>query len=250
MSSTTVCATVDVEDFYEGMAVLGAPVARTEGADRAADGLLSLLALRDAQPSAPKLTLFVVGSYAPAMAKALQAFAAAGHEIASHGPDHGRLPGAGLVAWLRRGRDMLEQLLEVPVRGFRSPRFDIPEGGLARYRDALADAGYAYVSDDSRLGGGSPVGELPVLSWRGVRVGGGSYQRFLPGPVVTSALERSEGPAVVYYHSYDFDGSLPPLRAVRTVALAKQLVARGRIGGEFRAITARYGSRRCIDAAG
>ncbi len=67
------------------------------------------------------------------------------------------------------------------VTGFRSPRFDLPpHGDLARYRDELAEAGYEYVSDARHLGAGSPVREAPVMSWRGVRLGGGSYQRLLP----------------------------------------------------------------------
>ena len=243
-----VCATVDVEDFYEGMAVLGAPVA--EARRRPGDGLTSLLGELVAASSKPKITLFVVGGYAARLREPLSAFAAAGHEIASHGADHGRLPATGLVDWLRRGRDVLEQVLQVPVRGFRSPRFDVPDAGLPAYRAALAEAGYSYVSDASRLGPDSPVVELPVLAWRGVRVGGGSYQRFLPGALVASAVARSEHPAVVYYHSYDFDGSLPGFGAVRSTALAKQLVARGRIRGEFRRLTARFGSRTCSDVAG
>ncbi|HLX88528.1 MAG TPA: DUF3473 domain-containing protein [Acidimicrobiales bacterium] len=241
----TVCATVDVEDFYEGMAVLGSPVA--EARRRRGDGLASLLGELTDEASAPKVTLFVVGRYADQLRGPLADFAAAGHEIASHGPDHGRLPPSGLVDWLRRGRDMLEQVLQAPVRGFRSPRFDVPDAGLASYRAALAEAGYTYVSDSSFLGVASPVAELPVLTWRGVRVGGGSYQRFLPGALVAGAVHRSAQPAVVYYHSYDFDGSLPGLGAVRSAALARQLVARGRIRAEFRRITARFGSRTCAD---
>lgn len=244
-TTATVCATVDVEDFYEGMAVLGSPVAPAHR--RQGDGLASLLDELTGAATSPKVTLFVVGGYASGLGAALQAFARAGHEIASHGPDHGRLPDTGLVDWLRRGRDMLEQLVQAPVRGFRSPRFDVPDVGLAAYRAALAEAGYHYVSDVSVLGESSPVAELPVLAWGKVRIGGGSYQRFLPPAVVASAVARSSGPAVVYYHSYDFDGSLPGLGAVRSGALARQLVARGRIRNEFQRLTARFGSRTCLD---
>ena len=140
------------------------------------------------------MTLFVVGHYAAEIRSTLAEFAAAGHEIASHGPDHGRLPVEGIASWLRQGREMLEDLLGVPVTGFRSPRFDLPEGiGLARYREHLAEAGYAYVSDASCLGPASALHELPVLSWRGVHVGGGSYQRLLPMAAVTQAVDAPYG---------------------------------------------------------
>ncbi len=242
--SPTICATIDVEDFYEGMAVLGSPVKQL----RSGDGLLSLVEELERQPSHPRVTLFVVGSYAERVRTGLSACTQAGHEIASHGPDHGRLPASGLVDWLRRGREMLEQLLQTPVRGFRSPRFDVPQAGLAAYRQALAEAGYQYVSDTNQLGDDSPLRELPVLQWHGLRLGGGSYQRFLPGLLVDRALQRSCSPAVVYYHSYDFDGSLPAMTAIRSLSLAKQLVARSRIRAEFKSLTARYGSRTCADA--
>ena len=140
------------------------------------------------------MTLFVVGHYAARIRSTLAEFAAAGHEIASHGPDHGRLPAEGIVNWLRQGREMLEDLLGIPVTGFRSPRFDVPAGiGLERYREHLAEAGYDYVSDASYLGPASALRELPVLSWRGVHVGGGSYQRLLPTVAVTRAVARHRG---------------------------------------------------------
>jgi peptidoglycan/xylan/chitin deacetylase (PgdA/CDA1 family) len=242
-----VCVTVDVEDFYDGMAVLGHDVARPPGPLR---GLGSLLQRLEAQPGEPKVTLFVVANYAPAVLGELAAFAAAGHEIASHGPDHGRMPRGGATDWLRKGRETLEDLLGVAVHGFRSPRFDIPEdGSLPRYRDELAAAGFLYVSDTSRLGAPSPVREVPVLSWRGIRVGGGSYQRLLPFAAVAAAAHRSPGPAVLYYHSYDFDGTLPGLGAVRSPMLARQLLGRGRIAPLVWRLTERFGSETCAHVA-
>jgi peptidoglycan/xylan/chitin deacetylase (PgdA/CDA1 family) len=238
--------TVDVEDFYDGMAALGHTVARRAEAPK---GLVSLLDRLEAQPTKPKVTLFVVGNYAPAVRDDLAAFAAAGHEIASHGPDHGRLPSGGLVEWLRRGRQLLEDLLGVPVHGFRSPRFDVPaDSGLVRYRDELAEAGYRYVSDASRLGPRSPVHEIPVLSWRGLRIGGGSYQRLLPFSAGAAATQGTQQPAVLYYHSYDFDGTLPGLDAVRSPMLARQVLGRGRIAPIAWRLTERFGSETCDHA--
>jgi peptidoglycan/xylan/chitin deacetylase (PgdA/CDA1 family) len=242
-----VCVTVDVEDFYDGMAVLGHDVARPTGPR---PGLTSLLERLDAQRTKPKITLFVVGNHAHAVRDDLAAFAAAGHEVASHGPDHGRLPPDDLVAWLRRGREMLEDLLGISVTGFRSPRFDVPATrGLARYRHDLASAGFEYVSDTSRLGAQSPVREMPVLSWRGVRLGGGSYQRLLPFSAVAAATGGGSGPAVLYYHSYDFDGTLPGLGALRSPMLARQLLGRGRIAPIVWRLTERFGSETCAHAS-
>ena len=242
--TSSVCLTVDVEDFYEGMAVLGAPVERP-GADDG-QGLARLGEFLSSCESRPRITLFVVGGYAPTVASVLRDMVDAGHEVASHGPDHGRLPPAGdLPVWLRRGKEAIEDLLGVRVAGFRSPRFDLPAGGLARYRDALAAAGFDYVSDTHVLGAGSPVREVPVLTWRRVPVGGGSYQRLLPAHVVAGAVERATAPAVLYYHSYDFDGTLPGLQAARSLAVAKQLIGRERAARVFRYVAGRFGSESC-----
>jgi peptidoglycan/xylan/chitin deacetylase (PgdA/CDA1 family) len=242
-----VCLSVDVEDWYDGMEVLGEPMPRPAGAGSGLGGLATALA---ADQRSPRVTLFVVGNYAERVADALAGLAADGHEIASHGPDHGRLPEdrGALVDWLRTGRSVLEDRFQVPVRGFRSPRFDRPASmGLDAFRDAVAEAGFDYVSDTHRLGAASPVSELPVLSFHGFPLGGGSYQRLLPVPVVTNAIGRAEAPTVLYYHSYDFGATLPGLREIRSLAAAKQLLARGRVSRAFSAILSRYGSKACVD---
>ncbi len=240
-----VCLTVDVEDWYDGMAVLGESFARPPGARSGLSDLSGLLASTEGEAA---VTRFVVGDYAATVRSELDDLAARGHEVASHGPDHGRLPDdpAALAEWLRRGREMIEDVVQRPVRGFRSPRFDIPPPvGLDHYRELLAEAGFAYVSDTSRLGPGSPVRELPVLTTYGIPIGGGSYQRLLPAGALSAAVRSAQGPAVLYYHSYDFGATLPNPRSIRSLAAAKQLVGRGRIAGMFSRILSRYGSEAC-----
>ncbi len=243
--TSRVCMTVDVEDWYDGMAVLGVPVSRPHDA---ASGLGGLAERLEAAPEGTAVTLFTVGSYAEQVHDELATLVARGHEVASHGPDHGRLPDdpADLLEWLRRGRTMLEDLVQVAVRGFRSPRFDVPAGlGLARYRELLAEAGYEYVSDTSTLGATSPLRELPVLTRHRLPIGGGSYQRMLPASFTSAALRSASGPAVLYYHSYDFGATLPSTGTVRSVAVAKQLVGRTRVAKVFSRILGRYGSEAC-----
>jgi peptidoglycan/xylan/chitin deacetylase (PgdA/CDA1 family) len=243
--TTEVCLTVDVEDWYDGMAVLGEALPRPPGAR---SGLTALCDLLGSVNGTPAVTLFVVGNYAASVRPELEGLLAHGHEIASHGPDHGRMPEDrdALVEWLRTGREMIEEVVQRPVQGFRSPRFDIPEGvGLGGYREVLAEAGFHYVSDTSRLGRESPVREIPVLTTHGFPIGGGSYQRLLPTGAVDAALRSADSPAVLYYHSYDFGATLPSTRSIRSLAVARQLVGRGRIAGMFSRILNRYGSRAC-----
>jgi peptidoglycan/xylan/chitin deacetylase (PgdA/CDA1 family) len=240
-----VCLTIDVEDWYDGMEVLGEPVSRPRAPRSGLTGLAAILASAGAGSA---VTLFVVGNYAATVRSELEELVARGHEIGSHGPDHGHLPAdpAALLEWLRRGRQVIEDVVQQPVRGFRSPRFDIPSGlGLARYRELLCEAGFSYVSDTSRLGEGAPLGELPVLTTRGFPIGGGSYQRLLPSGALTAAVRANPDPAVLYYHSYDFGATLPSTRSIRSVAVAKQLVGRGRVAGMFSRILEQYGSEAC-----
>jgi peptidoglycan/xylan/chitin deacetylase (PgdA/CDA1 family) len=241
--TTDVRLTVDVEDWYDGMAVLGEARPRPAEPASGLTGLTSLLRDREAT-----LTLFVVGNYAPSVRSELAHLVSRGHEIASHGPDHGHMPDepGHLSDWLRRGREVIEDLVQVPVRGFRSPRFDVPEPiGLARYRELLAEAGFDYVSDTHRLGETTPITELPVFTRGRFPVGGGSYQRLLPTSAVTSFLEAADGPVVLYYHSYDFGATLPSAASIRSLAVAKQLIGRSRIANMFTSILNRYGSRAC-----
>jgi len=242
--TTKVCMTVDVEDFYDGMAELGKAITRPA---EARSGLAGLSSLLEANGEAV-VTLFVVGNYADRVQSDLAELIAGGHEVGCHGPDHGHLSEdpKKLVHWLRTGREMIEDRFQRPVPGFRSPRFDVPRSlGLAGYRDALAEAGFDYVSDRSVLGPGSPVREFPVLTRHGIPFGGGSYQRMLPAAAVDAVVGTSPEPVVLYYHSYDFGATLPAMTSIRSIALAKQLVGRDRVAGLCSRLLQRYGSEAC-----
>jgi peptidoglycan/xylan/chitin deacetylase (PgdA/CDA1 family) len=246
MRSVPPCLTIDVEDFSEGMHTLGHDVAAPATREPGLRAVRRMLEHRTAH-----ITLFVVGRHAAAAGDDLRSLAAAGHEIASHGPDHGRLPGdrRALAEWLRRGREMVEDVVGGPVRGFRSPRFDVPDGMEVReFRDLIADAGFSYVSDTSSSGSAGPIAELPIaLRWH-VPFGGGSYQRLMPRKVVASLTRGAEAPTVLYYHSYDFGKELPQLRTARSPMVASQLAGRTRIASTFEYLLDELGSQTCTEA--
>jgi hypothetical protein len=52
---------------------------------------------------------------------------------------------------------------------------------------------------------------------------------------------------VLYYHSYDFGATLPATSSIRSMAVAKQLLGRGRVAGVFSQLLGRYGSKACAD---
>jgi hypothetical protein len=246
--STPPCFTIDVEDWYEGMHALGHDLVPPPSSEPGLGALARLLEGRTA-----RVTLFVVGRHAAAAKHDLRALAAAGHEIASHGPDHGRLPAGGraLDDWLRRGREMIEDVVEAPVVGFRSPRFDVPADlSLAQFRAAIAGAGFSYVSDTSvsEPGSGAPIAELPVARFGRFPFGGGSYQRLLPRLATLALTRRHRGLGVLYYHSYDFGRELPGLGVARSPAVAAQILGRHRIATVFAFLVDRLGSRTCTEA--
>ncbi len=78
----------------------------------------------------------------------------AGHEIASHSSSHRSLKGlseAELQVEIRDSRHRLQDLLGVPIDGFRAPQFSLDPALL----ETVADAGYRY---DSSLFSNSPAG--------------------------------------------------------------------------------------------
>ena len=91
-----------------------------------------------------RVTLFCVGRDAEEHAAPLRAYAAAGHEIASHTWSHpirfARLPAARHRSELADSKRVLEAVSGTPVVGFRAPNFDMHERLVPR----LVAAGYRY----------------------------------------------------------------------------------------------------------
>src|SRR5438132_8264963 len=101
--------TIDVEDY--------APAGEPLRAPRVTERLLEFLATRSI-----RATFFVVGELGEQVPHLVRAIAAGGHEVGLHGWQHrplGEVEPAVLDADLRRGRDVLEQLAQQSVVGFR-----------------------------------------------------------------------------------------------------------------------------------
>ena len=95
-----------------------------------------------------KATFFVLGwiaRYSPALVKRI---AALGHEIASHGYAHQRVPTQSRSAFrndVRQSKQLLEDLTGVVVKGYRAPSYSINPDSLWAF-DELVEAGYRYDS--------------------------------------------------------------------------------------------------------
>ncbi len=236
--------TVDVEEHFQVSAFEGSvPREDWDGLESRVAGnverLLVLLAEHDARG-----TFFVLGWIAERHPGIVRDIAAAGHEVASHGCDHRRVTDQSRDQFresARRSKGVLEDLVGMPVLGFRAPSFSIVKGREWAL-DVLIEEGYRYDSSlfpVRRRGYGYATGqrdpywierpagrlyEVPPATLRRVGVNlpaaGGAYFRIFPYGLVGAAFrqaERRDVPATFYVHPWEIDPDQPRL-AVPTSA--------------------------------
>ncbi|MGQ0715410.1 MAG: XrtA system polysaccharide deacetylase [Gemmatimonadaceae bacterium] len=197
------------------------------------DRLLDLLARHRATA-----TFFTLGWIAEQHPRIVRRIAAAGHELASHGWWHRRIPELSAAQYreeVRSSKDLLEQLTGSAVIGYRAPSFSILPG-FEWALDVLIEEGYRYDSSlfpIRRPGYGypsaprhphvitRPVGsiiELPLATgaWLGrhIPAAGGGYLRHFPLWVIQNAVrehERAGQSAMLYIHPWEIDPEQPRL---------------------------------------
>lgn len=173
-------------------------------------------------------TVFVVGELARSHPALIRDVAARGHEIGLHGLRHVTLAEVGpgqLERELREGRELLEQVAQVPVAGFRAPIFSLtPRTAWAR--DEILAAGFSYSSSvvpahnplhgwpgaprtPFRWGNGLVELPCPVAGAGRLTIPflGGIYLRYVPA-ALTARLLRGLAPQALpwsYVHPYDLD---------------------------------------------
>ncbi len=231
--------TVDVEEYYQVSALepyvprsaWGRFESRVVGS---VELLLELLAGHDARG-----TFFILGVVAETHPALVKRIVAEGHEVASHGWDHGRVSRQTpeeFRASVRRTKRLLEDLAGSEVLGFRAPSFSIVPG-CEWAIDTLIEEGYRYDSSlfpVRRNGYGYPGGqrdphwlerpsgrlmEVPPATLRrwglNFPAAGGAYFRLLPYALVKAALTDSEArgvPATFYIHPWEIDPDQPRLK--------------------------------------
>lgn len=195
--------------------------------------LLEMLAASGARGTF--FTLGWVAKHHPAMVREI---AAGGHEVASHGWGHERVPTLTPEQFrvsVRDSKAALEDLSGAPVVGYRAPSFSITRG-LEWALEILVEEGYRY---DSSLfpirrpgygfAGGArhpyrlrtAAGLLDELPPATIQVGpavlpagGGAYLRLLPFELVRSGFTSAEKlglPATFYIHPWELDPAQPRL---------------------------------------
>jgi len=182
-------------------------------------------------------TFFVLGWVAERFPSLVRLIAQTGHEVASHGYHHRLLytqtPGQ-FREDVRSAKGILEDVIGMPVRGFRAPSYSIVASSLWAL-DVLIEEGYAYDTSifpihHDRYGirdarrhvhvlqrASGAIVEMPASTVRlaGVNfpIAGGGYFRLLPyrwtewGIQRVNRLERQ--PVVFYIHPWEVDPEQP-----------------------------------------
>jgi len=226
---------VDVEDYFQVSAF--APYIRRDAWDRQPQRLEHNLhqVLEIFAEHRVTATFFWLGWAAERFPALVQAVAAAGHEVASHGWSHVRVheqTPAEFRADVSRTKAVLEDLAGTPVLGYRAASFSI-DGRNLWALDELRDAGYTYSSSINPIShdhygmreaprfpfrpGSGRLAEIPITTVEvsGLRLpcGGGGYFRLMPYAwsrwAIRQVSEREGQRAVFYFHPWEIDPAQP-----------------------------------------
>jgi len=233
--------TIDVEDYFH-VAALSSAISRSSWESRefrvsaSTERLLAMLGERGITG-----TFFVLGWVAERVPELVRRIAAAGHEIACHGYSHQLIYTQSQETFrdeTRHAKQLLEDLIGEPVRGYRAASFSItPKSRWAL--DTLIDLGFEYDSSifpvrHDRYGmpgaarspgtvespSGRKIVEFPMSTalFGGipVPVSGGGYFRLLPYRFVRAGLrrinERDGMPFTFYLHPWEIDPQQPRMK--------------------------------------
>lgn len=233
--------TIDVEDYFH-VAALSSAISRSSWETRefrvsaSTERLLALLGERGITG-----TFFVLGWVAERVPQLVRRIAAAGHEVACHGYSHQLIYMQSQETFrdeTRHAKQLLEDLIGEPVRGYRAASFSItPKSRWAL--DTLLDIGFEYDSSifpvrHDRYGmpgaarspgtvespSGRRIVEFPMSTalFGGipVPVSGGGYFRLLPYRFVRAGLrrinERDGVPFTFYLHPWEVDPQQPRMK--------------------------------------
>lgn len=227
----------DVEDWFHSHNLLpGLDRERWDEYDlRVVESTRRILDLLDDHET--RATFFVLGHVADRAPELVEEIDTRGHEVASHGYGHELLyeqSRAEVEADVGRSLDLLEPLVDQPIRGYRAPSFTITEWAL----EILADLGIEYdsshfaapvhdrygsidVADDATFTttrNGLAEVQMPLLDAFGVQVpwAGGGYFRFIPYAVYRRGVERiaRSRDFVFYLHPWELDPGQPRVSGV------------------------------------
>lgn len=225
--SRQVAITIDVEDWPQSSWDRTLPIT-----SRAADNTLRMLDFFGQHQT--RVTFFVLGKFARTFPDVVRRMEREGHEVACHGDGHEEVFKQSRQQFaedVRGAQGVLQDLVGHSVQGYRAPDFSILPAQFWAF-EVLAELGFTYDSSMFPIAGGRygvpgwpllptrlnlpsgrPLVEFPIsiiqLFGRNWPLGGGGYQRLLPGFVFRALSGRvmQSRPFVLYGHPYEFDAS-------------------------------------------
>ena len=239
-ASATNAMTVDVEDYFQVSAFERVVDRRDwQGFEsRVERNTHKILDLFDV--SKLKATFFVLGWVAEREPNLIREIAARGHEVACHGFAHQlvyRQERATFAAETARSKQILEDIVQAPVTGYRAASYSITKSSLWAL-DIIADLGFKYDSSifpvhhdrygipgapdrihRIALANSSELIEFPLSSYdfmgNNIPVAGGGYFRFYPYSLTRWFLNRLSAtgrPFVFYVHPWEVDPEQPRIK--------------------------------------
>jgi polysaccharide deacetylase family protein (PEP-CTERM system associated) len=227
---------VDVEDWFQ-VGAFESVIERDDWnslADRVERNVHAILDMFD--EAQVKATFFALGWVAQRHGGLMREIVVRGHELASHGWDHGRVFRMERKAFgedIARARKVLEDAAGVHVLGYRAPSFSIDRRTPWAFME-LAEQGYAYsssvapVSHDHYGWREAPRFAFRPLPWSGLiempvttaifagkrlAAGGGGFFRVIPYGFTRWAIRqvnrRESRPAIFYFHPWEIDPGQP-----------------------------------------
>jgi polysaccharide deacetylase family protein (PEP-CTERM system associated) len=256
---------IDVEDWFHAANLAGViPRGAWDTCElRVERNTMRMLEILDA--SNARATFFVLGWVAERSAKLVRTIAEAGHEVACHGHGHQlvySLQPSEFRADVSRAKQYLEDLIGMPVRGYRAPSFSITDWAIP----ILQELGFDYDSSvvptiaHDRYGklpgmhAGRPVALLRdgfhevcisclPLGKRGIPWGGGGYFRLAPYALWVQgvrAILRSGRPYVFYIHPWEIDAGQPRISGMKATEAFRHRVNLGRCEQRFTALAGAF----------
>lgn len=233
--------TVDVEDYFHVSAFAKSINYKDWDAHplRVEKNTQRLLDLFD--ESQVKATFFVLGWVAERNKSLINEIAVRGHEVASHGYSHQLIYNQTPEIFREetiRSKSLLEDIIQVPVRGYRAASYSITERSLWAL-DILAEAGFEYDSsifpirhDRYGIPGATeiphvlktprghslvefPLSTAKIFNYK-LPVAGGGYFRLYPYALTKAGLgqiNRRNQPFIFYLHPWEIDAAQPRIEA-------------------------------------
>lgn len=255
---------IDFEDWYLDVEQTGEPRAARTAFARQVDRIVDIL-----HDTGTLGTFFLLGRTAERYPEIVRMIADAGHELASHGYGHQRIPELTprtFGADVARSIEIIEGITGKRPLGYRAPYFSFT--GEPWFYPALADMGFVYSSSVLPARGvhaglpdhpiepcavpGTSLLEIPIavaeVAGRRLPAAGGGFWRVLPWPMISWAARDTSPhrPFAGYLHPHEFDEH--PLRSRRGVRRdAFVNVGRTSVPAKFRRMCETYGGTRFID---